>query len=248
MKDTIYEMIVQYNHNNQKGIDFISDIKDYMRELLLKYFIKFIFKTQNDETLPSILFYPIDEKLDNKYQIYINNLNFQKEEVSMLIKGNSVSIIFGLTLPLIYPYLSELRNFASTMTNDYIKFERKIKKKKTKDPSSELKEIKLIQEYFNKTNIFEKMNDSSKIDTENVILFYENYRKIFIFSYLENDKNSEELLEFIFENKFKDKLNSSNNIGEVILWIETYKYFIIDIIKICSEVIEDINKMKKLKK
>ena len=67
MKDTIYEMIVQYNHNNQKGIDFISDIKDYMRELLLKYFIKFIFKTQNDETIQSILFYTIDEKLYNKY-------------------------------------------------------------------------------------------------------------------------------------------------------------------------------------
>ena len=113
-----------------------------MRELLLKYLIKFIYKTEKDAVLPSILF-PIndEEYINENMKLYIQKVNFGDENPSYDIRGNIVNIIFGLNLPLIYPYLYNMMNFASTLSKEYIYYEKKIREKTTENEEFDFKKM-----------------------------------------------------------------------------------------------------------
>ena len=81
--NNIIEEIITDSDYQQKGIDFISDIRNYMKELLLKYFIKFIYKSEKDAVLPSILFPTNKNENKDEYIIdYINTLDFGDENPS----------------------------------------------------------------------------------------------------------------------------------------------------------------------
>ena len=112
----------------QKGIDYFSDIKNYMRKLLLEYFIKFIYKSEKDAILPSILF-SNNKKINETIINYIKKLEFGNENPSFEIRGNTVNIIFGLNLPLIYPFLNNLKICTFSLKNN----KRKVNEKKMKD-------------------------------------------------------------------------------------------------------------------
>ena len=244
-KKNIIEEIIRDSDYQQKGIDFISDIRNYMRELLLKYFIKFIYKSEKDAVLPTILF-PINknENVDENMINYINNLDFGDENPSYDIRANTVNIIFGLNLPLIYPYLFNMRDFAYSMKKDYLNYELKQRfnniKEEEMDKKNEL--IKNMQNQFNENNLFKKENE--KISEKEMKIFYQDFRKIFIFENMKLEKNLEEILEIIMEIKFGELLNKYDKIGEVFLWVESYIHFIIDILKFCLELKFDLNEFK----
>ena len=238
MKNIILE-ILKESKSNQKGIDFISDIKEYMRDLLLNYFIKFIYKSENDGTLPSILFNSNkSERVKEYYENYIKNLVFEKEDPSMDIKGNTINVIFGLDIPLIYPNLFNMKIYASTLSKKFKNIEYTQRWKKILNEDTEQRNFTILemQKQFVEKNIFENLKYGKEIDKEDMDIFYNNLITIFIFDNMKDTKNYNEILKFILESKFDNKeLESYNNTGEVILWIETYKYFIIDILKIINE-------------
>ena len=69
MKNIINEVITDIKYK-QKGIDLISNIKDYIRYELLKYVIKFIFRAENNGILTSILFnHNKNDRLKKCYKI-----------------------------------------------------------------------------------------------------------------------------------------------------------------------------------
>ena len=228
IQNRIIEIICQNKTNNiifeiinntdyqQKGIDFISDIKNYMRELLLKYLIKFIYKTEKDAVLPSILF-PIndEEYINENMKQYIQKVNFGDENPSYDIRGNIVNIIFGLNLPLIYPYLYNMMNFASTLRKEYITYELKQKIKKIKPEELEKKNELIIkmQEQFNINNIFGKT--SQNISKQEMDLFYQDFIRIFIFENMKQINHLDEILKIILEIKFGKDLDTYDKVGEI---------------------------------
>ena len=241
--ESIILLIITDNDYQQKGIDFISDIKNYMRKLLLEYFIKFIYKSERDAVLPSILF--PNNKNDSKeinqnLKDYIENLNFGYVNPSYEIRGNTVNVIFGINLPLIYPFLYNLRIFGSSMKSDFIKNEIRIRRgiinETMKNKRSQI--LTKIQKQFIDNKFFNK-NDIGKDDME---IFYSDFRKIFIFENINNQKtkiNYELLLKIFLKIKFGDDLLLYEKIGEIVFWIECHNDFIIDIFNICGEL--DIN-------
>ena len=246
LNNVCYEIMTDDNYQ-QKGIDFISDIRNYMRELLLKFFIKFIYKSEKDAVLPSILF-PIN-KDENEYIIqYIKNLDFGNENPSYDIRSNTVNIIFGLNLPLIYPYLFNMRNFVNSFKKDYLNYEVKQRLNNIKEEEIDKKNelIQNIKNQFNENNIFKKSNEEiSKVSEEEMKIFLKDFRTIFIFENIKYGKNLEELLNIILEIKFEELLFTYDNIGEIFLWIEGYNYFIIDILKFYVELNFDLDDFKK---
>ena len=167
-------------------------------------------------------------------------MNFEDEDISMLIKSNNVNIIFGLEIPLIYPYIFNMKNFIYSLTIKFKNNERKQRMFKIKnvDFDEKYELINLVQKQFNEKNIFNK--EIKNIDEEDMEIFYNNYMTIFIFDNINGIKHSKEILEFIIEKKKKKKkLKKYEYIGEVFIWIETYKYLIIDIIKIINELFEN---------
>ena len=248
MKNVIIEILSESKYR-QKGIDFVSDIKDYMRDLLLKYFIKFIYKSENDGALPSILFNNNkNERLKEYYTNYIKNVAFEKENISMDIRANSVNIIFGLDIPLLYPNLFNMKIFISTLSQNFKKSEIKQRILRIKDDDFDEKYniISEIQNQFNKKNIFNNVTNIENINKIDMEIFYNNYRTVFIFDNIKGVKNANELFKFIIETKYNnEKLEKYENIGEIILWIETYKYLIVDIITIINDLFEDNIEMFK---
>ena len=246
--NTIISEIIKDSDYQQKGIDFISDIKNYMRELLLKYFIKFIYKTEKDAVLPEILF-PTNkiEIIKVIKKIYIQNVEFGTENPSYDIRSNTVNIIFGLNIPLIYPYIYNKLNFASTLREDYIKYELKQKIKKIKPDELEKKDKLIIQlqEQFNDNNIFKKTN-KQEISEQEMDIFYQDFRTIFIFENMKPLDKLDEILKIILEIKFGDYLHYYDRLGEVFLWIESYTYFIIDILKFYLELEFDSQSFKEI--
>ena len=57
-------------------------------------------------------------------------MEFGFENPSYEIRGNTVNVIFGINLPLIYPFLYNLRIFGSSMKSDFIKNEIRIRRGK----------------------------------------------------------------------------------------------------------------------
>ena len=251
IKNVVFDIITEIKYR-KKGIDFVSDIKEYMRDLLLKYLIKFIYKSENDGMLTSILFKPNkSEKLKDYLKYYIKNLIFEKEDISIDIRGNTVNIIFGLDIPLIYPNLFNIKILAFTFSKKFKEIENKMRVKRIYDEDVE-DIIFNFQKYFNENNIFNNVKSCNEIDKEDIEIFYDNYRNIFILDNMKETKKYNEILKFILETKFNDdkKLENYENIGEVILWIETYKYFIIEVLKIINELLgnnlEELNKISEI--
>ena len=194
-KNHIIEEIITDSDYQQKGIYFISDIRNYMRELLLKFFIKFIYKSEKDAVLPSILFPINKDENKNEYIIkYINNLDFGNENPSYDIRSNTVNIIFGLNIPLIYPYLYNMKNYANSLKKDYLNYEIKQRLNNIKEEEINKKNelIQNMQNQFNSNNIFNKSNE--EISKEEMKIFFQDFRKIFIFENIKNGNNLEKLL------------------------------------------------------
>ena len=163
--NNIIEEIITDSDYQQKGVDFISDIRNYMRELLLKYFIKFIYKSEKDAVLPSILFPMNKNENKDEYIInYIDTLDFGNENPSYDIRSNTVNIIFGLNLPLIYPYLFNMRNFVNSFKKDYLNYELKQRLNNIKEEEIDKKNelIKNIKNKYKKNNNNKKKNKKNK--------------------------------------------------------------------------------------
>ena len=161
---------------------------------------------------------------------YIQKVNFGDENPSYDIRGNIVNIIFGLNLPLIYPYLYNMMNFASTLSNKYIDYEKKIREKSTENEEFDFKKM---QGQFNINNIFGKT--SQNISKQEMDLFYQDFIRIFIFENMRQINDLEQILKIILEIKFGKDLDTYDKVGEVILWVKSYSNFIIDILKFCEE-------------
>ena len=235
----------------QKGIYFFSDIKNYMRKSLLEYFIKFIYKSEKDTVLPSILF--SKETIKNESLInYIENLNFQNEKPSYDIRGNTINVIFGLNSPLIYPYLYKIRVLCSSKRNDFFELEIKeragiIKKKDKENKNSILNDI---NEKFQEINIFGSNNE--EIKQKDIEMFYNDYITIYIFQNIKQNpdepkRNYESLFKSFLQMKFNEDLKKYIKIGEINFWIECYSDFIIDLLKFSGELglDKDINNYKE---
>ena len=113
-------------------------------------------------------------------------MNFEDEDISMLIKSNNVNIIFGLEIPLIYPYIFNMKNFIYSLTIKFKNNERKQRMFKIKnvDFDEKYELINLVQKQFNEKNIFNK--EIKNIDEEDMEIFYNNYITIFRFDNILN--------------------------------------------------------------
>ena len=240
----IIELILKKFDFQQKSIDFVSDIKNYMKNVLLEFLVKILYKIQNDGVLDTILFYIKDQKNLHDYIInYFNDINLDNIEVSMNLSSNIINNIFGLTLPGVYPFLYKIRSFDNNIKKDFLLIEIKQRMlSKEKDLDNKKNElINNVQELFDKNNILKKC------DKDDIDIFYQNYRTIFIIENLKQNKNLDNLFKFLLEMRFDERdLSDKTKVGEIILWIECYKYFIIYILKLCSELFIDYEQFKEI--
>ena len=162
----------------------------------------------------------------------------------MNLSSNIINNIFGLTLPEIYPFLYKIRNFDNNIKKDFLKIEIIQRSQNNKEDLDLRKRelIKKVQELFDKNN-----NILKKCDKDDMDIFYQNYRTIFIIENLKQNTNLDNLLKFLLEIKFGENyLSDKQNVGEIILWTECYKYFIINILKLCSEIFIDYKEFKEI--
>ena len=162
----------------------------------------------------------------------------------MNLSSNIINNIFGLTLPEIYPFLYKIRNFDNNIKKDFLKIEIIQRSQNNKEDLDLRKRelIKKVQELFDKNN-----NILKKCDKDDMDIFYQNYRTIFIIENLKQNTNLDNLLKFLLEIKFGENyLSDKQNVGEIILWTECYKYFIINILKLCNEIFIDYKEFKEI--
>ena len=131
-------------------------------------------------------------------------------------------------------------NFASTLSKEYIDYEKKIREKSTENEEFDFKKM---QEQFNINNIFGKT--SQNISKQEMDIFYQDFIRIFIFENMKQINHLDEILKIILEIKFGKDLDTYDKVGEVILWVKSYSNFIIDILKFCEELKFDLEIFKK---